>query len=61
MYAPRVGGWGQASIAYYMQKGGGWIQIACKIAFVLNGRPFIVLKRNKTTVVSAMILKVCTL
>ena len=42
-------------------KRGGWIQIACKIAFVLNGRPFIVLKRNKTTVVSAMILKVCTL
>ena len=27
------------SIAYYMQKGGGWVQIACKIAYVLNGRP----------------------
>ena len=26
------------SIAYYMQKGGGWVQIACKIAYVLNGR-----------------------
>ena len=27
------------SIAYYMQKGGGWVQIACKIAYLLNGRP----------------------
>ena len=27
------------SIAYYMQKEGGWVQIACKIAHVLNGRP----------------------
>ena len=27
------------SIAFYMQKGGGWVQIACKIAYVLNGRP----------------------
>ena len=26
------------SIAYYMQKGGGWVQIACEIAYVLNGR-----------------------
>ena len=25
--------------AYYMQKGGGGIQIACKIVNVLNGRP----------------------
>ena len=22
-----------------MQKGGGWVEIACKIAYVLNGRP----------------------
>ena len=22
-----------------MQKGGGWVQIACKIVYVLNGRP----------------------
>ena len=27
------------SIAYYMQKGVGWVQIACKIGYVLNGRP----------------------
>ena len=27
------------SIVYYMQKGGGWVQIACKIAYILNGRP----------------------
>ena len=27
------------SIAYHVQKGGGWVQIACKIAYVLNGRP----------------------
>ena len=27
------------SIAYYMQKGGGWVKIACKIGYVLNGRP----------------------
>ena len=45
MYAPKVGGWvGGASllyisIAYYMQKGGGLVQIACKIVYVLNGRP----------------------
>ena len=42
-YAPR-GGWVGSSllyitIAYYMQKGGGWVQIARKIAYVLNGRP----------------------
>ena len=42
-YASR-GGWVWSSllyisIAYYMQKGGGWVQIACKIAYVLNGRP----------------------
>ena len=41
-YAPR-GGWVGSSllyifIAYYMQKGGGWVQIACKVAYVLNGR-----------------------
>ena len=29
------------SIAYYIQKGGGWVQIACKIAYVLNGRPLV--------------------
>ena len=27
------------SIAYYMQKGGEGVQIACKIAYVINGRP----------------------
>ena len=26
------------SIAYYLQKRGGWVQIACKIAYVLNGK-----------------------
>ena len=42
MYAPRGGGGSgllYISIAYYMQKGGGWVQIACNIAYVLNGRP----------------------
>ena len=34
------------SIAYYMQKGGGWVQIACKIVYVLNGRPLSVSKRE---------------
>ena len=39
-----VGGWVGSSllyifIAYYMQKGDGWVQIACKIAYALNGRP----------------------
>ena len=62
-YAPRVGGWDQASytfplfhyisiiplhlhysIAYYMQKGGEWVQIAGKIAYVLNGRPLYVME-----------------
>ena len=40
MYAPRGGGGSDLlyiSIAYYIQKGGGWVQIACKIAYVLNG------------------------
>ena len=28
------------SIAYYMQKGGGeGVQIACKTAYIINGRP----------------------
>ena len=27
------------SFAHYMQKGGEGVQIACKIAYVLNGRP----------------------
>ena len=39
-----LGGWVGSSllflsIAYYMQTGGGWVQIACTIAYVLNGRP----------------------
>ena len=38
-----LGGWVGSSllyisIAYVMQKGGGWVKIACKIAYVLNGR-----------------------
>ena len=40
-YAPKGGGGSSLlyiSIAYYMQKGGGWVQIACKIAYVLHGR-----------------------
>ena len=39
-YAPRGGGGSSLlyiCIAHYMQKG--WVQIACKIAYVLNGRP----------------------
>ena len=35
------------SIAYYMQKGGGWVQIACKIVYVLNGRPLNIGLQNK--------------
>ena len=27
------------TIAYYMQKGGEGVQIACKDAYVINGRP----------------------
>ena len=40
-YAPRGGGSSllYISIAYYMQKGGWWVQIACKIGYVLNGKP----------------------
>ena len=41
-YAPRGRGSSSLlyiSIAYYMQKGGDEVQIACKIAYVLNGRP----------------------
>ena len=39
-YAPRGGGSSllYISIAYHMQNGGGWVQIACKIEYVLNGR-----------------------
>ena len=29
-------------MAYYMQKGGEGVQIACKIAYVINGKPLIV-------------------
>ena len=40
MYAPRGGSSPlYISIAYYMQKGGEGVQIACKIVYVLNGRP----------------------
>ena len=44
-YAPRGRGGSSLlyiSIAYYMQKGGGGgegVQKACKIAYVINGRP----------------------
>ena len=44
-YAPRGGGEGGGSsllyisIEYYMQKGVEGVQIACKIAYILNGRP----------------------
>ena len=31
------------SIAYCMQKGGGGLQIACTISYVLNGRPLCVI------------------
>ena len=27
------------SIVHYMQKGGGWVQIACATAYVLNEKP----------------------
>ena len=50
MYAPRgLGGvkppvhFHQLFITYYMQKEGGWVQMAFKNALVLNGRPLIVL------------------
>ena len=33
------------SIAYYMQKGGEVVQIACKIAYVINGRPLVLNQR----------------
>ena len=40
-----LGGWVGSSLlnisiayTYYMQEGSGWVQIACKIAYVLNGR-----------------------
>ena len=42
-YAPRGQGGGSSllyiSIAYYMQKAGKGVQIARKIAYILNGRP----------------------
>ena len=44
-YAPRGrgGGGSYIYIEYYMQKGGGGeregVQIACQIAYVINGRP----------------------
>ena len=44
MKAPKLGGGGVSSlqyisIAYYVQEGGEGVQIACKIAYILNGRP----------------------
>ena len=42
-YAPGGAGWGSSllyiSIAYNMQKWGEGVQIACKNAYVINGRP----------------------
>ena len=50
-YASRGGGVNPGllyiSVAYYMQKKGGWVQIACKIAYALNGRPFIVINQYR--------------
>ena len=44
-YAPRGRGGGSnllyISIAYYMQKGGEGVQMACQIAYVINGRPLV--------------------
>ena len=45
-FSTHLGGGGLSSllyisIAYYMQKGGGWVQITCKIAYILNGRSHI--------------------
>ena len=37
-------------IAYYMQKGGRWVQIACKIAYVLNGRPLANNLQNRSSI-----------
>ena len=53
-YAPRGGGGGGGqsllyiSIAYYMQKGGEGVQIACKNSYVINGRPLRGEARDKT-------------
>ena len=33
------------SIAYYMQKEGEGVQIACEIAYVINGRPQLTVRR----------------
>ena len=42
-YAPRGRGWGQASYTFPLRitckKGGEGVQKACKIAYVINGRP----------------------
>ena len=43
-YAPRGRGGSSLlyiSIAYYMQKGGEGVQIACKNVYVINGRPLL--------------------
>ena len=49
-YPPRGGRGGQSllyiSIVYYMRKGGEGVHIACKNAYVINGRPL------KLTVIS---------
>ena len=37
-YAPRGGGWGQASYTFPLRISIAYLQIACKIAYVLNGR-----------------------
>ena len=49
-YAPRGSGRLSIlyiSIAYYMQKGGEGVQIACKNAHVINGRPLKDLYRRR--------------
>ena len=58
-YAPRGRGGGSTllyiSIAYNMQKGGEGVQIACKVAYVLNGRPLTGFQKQLTI----MILNYC--
>ena len=44
---------------YYMQKGGGWVHIACKIANALNGRTPISIQGITHGRVGAEVLQVC--
>ena len=46
-------------VAYYMPNEGGWVQIECNVACVLNGRPLLMISFGKCKMVSLCWYKKC--